>query len=199
MSLCFLQAFEAKQNGRIAEREYLHHLFGHCRGVEHKEDKAPAMGWLLRGIDPFGYLIHCWSKKTDPIKDATPFENVFEAYRMGNIDDIKAKLDVLGEEQAKFVRKLLALLSLQEGCSEVLKLCLDLGGFAFEKCFEDEASRVSEDNDPKTFKVLEESEFRKTYPRRTPITENSNDEGEDDGYEDPSADFDEGGSHPVDW
>jgi hypothetical protein len=108
---------------------------------------------------------------------------------MGTIDDVKTKLDVLEEEQAKSVRKSLALLSLQERHSEILKLCLTLGGFAYEGYFE-----VSEDHDPETFKVLEESDFRKKFPRTAPGTEEY-----DDDDEDPSGVFDVGGSYPVEW
>jgi hypothetical protein len=113
---------------------------------------------------------------------------------MGTINDVKTKLNVLEEEQAKSVRKLLALLSLQERHSEIPKLCLTLDGFAYKGYFEDEANRVSEDHDPETFKVLEESDFRKKYPRRAPGTEEY--DGDD---EDPSGVFDVGGSHPVEW
>ena len=112
---------------------------------------------------------------------------------MGTIDDVKTKLDVLEEEQAKFIRGLLALLSLQERHSEILKLCLSLNGFAYEGYFEDEANRVSEDCDPETFKVLEESDFRKGCPRIAPGTEEYDDD------EDPSGVFDVGGSYPVYW
>ncbi|OCK72959.1 hypothetical protein K432DRAFT_411165 [Lepidopterella palustris CBS 459.81] len=153
MSLCFLAAFETKQNGQITEKECLHHLFAHCTGVEHEEDETPGMDWKLLETDPFGYSIHCWSKRINPVNDATPFEEVFKAYRMGNIDDIKTKLDILGEEQAKFVRKSLALLAMQERRSGILRLCLHLGGFAYERYFGDEVNRVNEDHDPETFKV----------------------------------------------
>ena len=59
---------------------------------------------------------------------------------MGTIDDVKTKLDVLEEEQAKSVHGLLALLSLQEGHSKILKLCLTLDGFVYEGYFKDEAN-----------------------------------------------------------
>jgi hypothetical protein len=57
MSLCFYAAVEAKQNGGITEKEYFHHLFAHCIGVEHEEDKTLGINWKLLEIDPFGYLI----------------------------------------------------------------------------------------------------------------------------------------------
>ena len=53
---------------------------------------------------------------------------------------------------------------------------------------------MSEDHDPETFKVLEESDFRKKFPRRAPGTEEY--DGDD---EDPSGVFDVGGSYPVEW
>ena len=36
MSLCFLKAFQEKQEGNITEQEYLHHLFVHSQGVKHE-------------------------------------------------------------------------------------------------------------------------------------------------------------------
>jgi hypothetical protein len=39
MSLCFLEAFQEKQKENITEQEYIHHLFVHCQGVEHKGDE----------------------------------------------------------------------------------------------------------------------------------------------------------------
>jgi hypothetical protein len=52
-------------------------------------------------------------------------------------------------------------------------------------------------DDPETFKVLEESEFRKIHPRRAPYNEEDFEEPEEE--EDPSEVFDEGGRLPVDW
>ena len=68
MSLCFLAAFEAKQNGEITEKEYFHYLFAHCIGVEHKEDETSGIKWKLLRIDPFGYSIQCWSRRMNPVK-----------------------------------------------------------------------------------------------------------------------------------
>jgi hypothetical protein len=83
--------------------------------------------------------------------------------------------------------------------SDILRLCLDQGGFPYEHYFEDAANRFQDaPDDPETFKVLEESEFRKIYPRRAPRNEEDIEE-ESDGEADPSAVFDEGGRLPVDW
>ncbi|RYP53705.1 hypothetical protein DL770_010982 [Monosporascus sp. CRB-9-2] len=197
MSLCFLEAFQAKKDGIITEEEYVHHLLAHSTGVEHEEDETQGKDWELLERDPFGYSIQCWCRRISPVKDATPFEDVFKAYRTGDVENVKANLGKLGKEHADFICKSLSLLALQERQSEMLKLCLDQDGFAYEGYFEDEANRVSEDDDPKTFKVLEESNFRKIYPRKLLGSEDGDEEDED--YEDPSAAFDEGGSHPVDW
>jgi hypothetical protein len=82
--------------------------------------------------------------------------------------------------------------------SDILKLCFDRGGFAYEYCFEEAANRVNASDDPETFKVLEESEFRKLYPWRPPYNEEDA-LAESDGEKDPSEVFDIGGRLPVLW
>jgi len=131
--------------------------------------------------------------------DSTLFENVFRAYRTGDVEEVKASLNQLSDEHANYVRKSLAVLALQDRRSTILKLCLDQGGFAFEHYFEDAANRFQNaSDDPETFKVLEESRFRKLYPRPTPRAKaDSEQELEDE--EDPSEVFDQGGRLPVDW
>jgi hypothetical protein len=76
---------------------------------------------------------------------------------------------------------------LQDRRSDILKLCLDQGGFAYEHCFEDAADSFQNANDdPETFKVLEESEFRKIYPRQPPRNEEDAEE-ESEGEEECST------------
>ena len=124
--------------------------------------------------------------------DTNPFEAVFKAYRTGSTDDVRDKLASLSDEHAKCIRKSLSLLALQERRADVLKLCLDQGGFPYEAYFEDEANVVDENKDSETFEVLEQSRFRQVYPRRPPGNV------VDDEEEEPFP-FDTGGSHPVEW
>lgn len=58
MSLCFLEAFEAKNEGRINEKEYIEHLTAHLRGVRHDSDQITDQQWInyLRWRDQFGAL-----------------------------------------------------------------------------------------------------------------------------------------------
>jgi hypothetical protein len=71
----------------------------------------------------------------------------------------------LEDQHAKFLRKILALRALQLRKVEVLRYCLEVGGFPYEAYFEDEADNVREEDDPLTFKVslysatLENSRF----------------------------------------
>ena len=51
-SLCFLEAFNAKQNDQITEKEYLNHLLAHFRGVRHSQDNN--IDDVLLKTDPFG-------------------------------------------------------------------------------------------------------------------------------------------------
>lgn len=135
----------------------------------------------------------------DALQDSAPFEEVFTAYRTGDVDEVKACLARLSEKHAGFVRKSLATLALQDRRSRILKLCFDQGGFAYEHWFEDAANKFQNaSDDPETFKVLEESRFRQLYPRKAPRTKADSEEGLE-GEEDPSAVFDKGGEFPVDW
>jgi hypothetical protein len=111
-------------------------------------------------------------------------------------------------EYEQGIRKSQAFLALQERRADVLKLCLDKGNFPYESYFEDEANMVGPEKDPETFKVLEESHFRKIYPRKDKSLGGL---GEDESPAlsrraerekellERAAQFDEGGSHPVDW
>lgn len=104
--------------------------------------------------------------------DETPFENVFKAYRTGDVEEVKPSLDLLSKEHANYVRKSLAILALQDRRSAILKLCLDPGGFQFEHHFEDAVNAFQNASDVlETFKVLGESKFRKIFPRRAPRAE----------------------------
>ena len=87
----------------------------------------------------------------------------------------------------------------------MLQLCFE-EPFPYSSDFEDEADRVDEHKNPETFQVLEESHFRRIYPRKPPrIRANSKDctYGDDNDEKDkdtnPAAVFDAGGRYPVDW
>jgi hypothetical protein len=91
------------------------------------------------------------------------------------------------------------MLALLERRAAVLKLCLDQGGSAFEHYFEDAANEMQDANDdPETFRVLEESGLRKIYPRLAPRPDEADEEDSEED-ENPAAVFDEGGRLPVDW
>jgi hypothetical protein len=165
MSLCFMEAFKEKRKGNITEEEYIHHLLSHCKGVTHDEDeKITGVYVELSDKDPFGYSLRCWALDM-MLNDITPIENVFTAYRTGDVDEVQASMARLSDEHATLVRKSLSMLALQDRRAGVLKLCLDQGGFAYEHYFEDAANQVSESEDPETFEVLENSRFRQIYPR----------------------------------
>ena len=75
---------------------------------------------------------------------------------------------------------------------------LTKGGFAIEHYFEDAVNRFQNaSGDPETFKILEESKFRKLYPRRVPRNKKDVEE-ELEGEEDPNEVFDQGGRPPID-
>jgi len=130
--------------------------------------------------------------------DATPFEDVFTAYRTGDIDKVKASLARLSDEHARYIRQSLAVLALQDRCSGILKLCFE-EGFTFSGYFVDAADEFQNaSDDPEIFKILEESKLREQYPRLPPRPEDDGEE-ESEGEMDPSEAFDRGGKFPVDW
>ena len=88
-------------------------------------------------------------------------------YRNESCDDIDKKLALLEDDQQSGMREALAVLALRERRADVLKMCLD-HGFAYREYFEDAANRVKQDNSPKTYKVIQESDFRRQYPRHRP-------------------------------
>jgi hypothetical protein len=83
----------------------------------------------------------------------------------------------------------LAHLALEDRKAETLKWLLDEGGVWNALGFEHEANCVDEATDPETFKVIEESDFRKLWPRRPPTPAEERD---------PDAEYDESKTIPDD-
>lgn len=63
MSLCFREAFLAKQDHKITEEEYLGHLIAHLRGVRHPQDSDRDV--IVSKFDPFGASIREMALRTD--------------------------------------------------------------------------------------------------------------------------------------
>ncbi|KAI1427272.1 hypothetical protein F5Y12DRAFT_181763 [Xylaria sp. FL1777] len=185
-SLCFVEAATAKQHGRINDDEYYHHLLAHLAGVTHENDTENANedDYRLRLHDPFAYSVQRVSKEFRDATDATLFENIFRAYRTGTFSDLITRHDNLETKDAKYIRKLLAMRALLDRRPDVLRFCLERGGFEYDEKFQEEANRIGNQEHPGIFGVLEASEFRRTHPRRKSHR---------------SAAFDAGGSLPVDW
>lgn len=95
-----------------------------------------------------------------------------------------------GGPTKKGLQESLAFLSLQERRSDVLKFCLDNRSFPYEHYFICEAENVDKTRDPKTFAVLEQSDFRQFPPKESQTTRVGND---------PAGVFDKDGKLPVDW
>ncbi|KAI0449559.1 hypothetical protein F5B21DRAFT_44750 [Xylaria acuta] len=185
-SLCFVEAATAKQHGRINDDQYYHHLLAHLAGVTHENDieNVNKDDYRLRLHDPFAYSVQRVSKEFRDAKDATPFENIFKAYRIGTFSDLITQHDNLEAKDAKNIRKLLAMRALLDKRPDVLRFCLDKGGFEYDEMFKEEANKTWNQEHPETFRVLQASEFRRIHPR---------------GNNHRSAVFDAGGALPVDW
>lgn len=91
---------------------------------------------------------------------------VFNAYDARNLDDIKARIDRFEEAQKPYVLRILAMRALLDRQADVLEFCLSRGGFESERNLENQSNLVSPESDPKTFQVLEASDFRKKHPRK---------------------------------
>jgi len=139
----------------------------------------------------------------------TIFEKVFTEYYKDDLESVKSGLAKLETQHANYIRKFLAFLALKERRAEVLRYCLEEGGFAFEGYFEDEADRYQNQcvkerrkGEDVLWRVLEGSEFRRLFPwKEGEEGEGGEGDGEGDGEEDvdSSEDFDVGGRFPVEW
>ncbi|RYC62366.1 hypothetical protein CHU98_g3841 [Xylaria longipes] len=144
--------------------------------VTHEDDieNANTDDYRLRLHGPFAYSVQRVSKE---FRDA-------KAYRIGAFSELITQRDNLEARDAKNIRKLLAMRALLDKRPNVLRFCLDKGGFEYDETFKDEANKTWNQEHPETFGVLEASEFRRIHPR---------------GGNHPSAVFDAGGALPVDW
>ncbi|KAI1379951.1 hypothetical protein F4677DRAFT_299932 [Hypoxylon crocopeplum] len=182
-SLCYREAATAKQERRINDDEYYHHVLRHLTGESHDNEYCTKDDDRLRKYDPFGYSVQGVSREMDHIKDAVPFEQVFKAYSTGNLEDTIVQHDSLDENHAKYLRKLLAMRALLDRRDDVLRFSLERGGFEYDDCFKEESLTVCWQKETRTFNVLEETVYRKYYPHR----------------QHPAVIFDVGGRAPVDW
>ena len=197
MALSFLQAFSAKQSGEISWDEYIHILLTRLTGVRHPEDSRNVKDIYakLSKTDPLGYSIWLWSNRMEPTKDISTLEAVFKAYRHETLVDLKTKFALLQDDGmpgagVERLKRTLALLACQERRADVLKFCLDQGGFHFETAFEKEAESVDKDKDPETFNVLQQS---RQFQDIRAVDE------QDRARRGRGCPFDIGGALPVNW
>lgn len=154
-----LQAFYARQDGTISWDEYIHTHLLRATGVSHDEDKNKDTNtnFELRSIDPFGHMMGCWIDRLEHIDDISPFEELFKAYRLGTLNDVKDELSAfqrLSPKAFQGAKQTLARLACQERRADILKYCLDQGVFVIESTFLDEAASVDAAEDPEAYDVL---------------------------------------------
>ncbi|KAH8646733.1 hypothetical protein BX600DRAFT_555689 [Xylariales sp. PMI_506] len=137
----------------------------------------------LMDDDAFAYTVLDSAIEMGPLEDSTPFEQVFSAYSAGDLDGIKSIFDGMEQKLIPYMLRMLAMQSLLERRSVPLKFCLDRKDFVFENKFMAKADWVREEDDPKTYKVLQESKYSEI--KRQWLRENA-------------AKFDAGGEFPVD-
>jgi hypothetical protein len=120
---------------------------------------------------------------TNRILDTTAFEQVFNAYSAKDLEGIKSRVAGAKEEHVPYILQLLAMQALVDRRPDVLKFCLDRGGFEYEQIFIDRTDSLSQSIHPQTYQVLEASNLRKLHPL------NSH----------PAFMTDVGGEYPVNW
>ena len=160
MPLSMLQAFNERQNGTISWDEYIRIHLLRATGVKSNEDNAENTYSKLRDTDPFGHMMGHWVDRLvdrlGHIEDISPFEDVFKAYRLGTLEDVKDKLTPLQRLSPMAFegsKQTLGMLACQERRADVLKYCLE-GGFPIESTFLEEAESVDAVKDPETYDVF---------------------------------------------
>jgi hypothetical protein len=103
----------------------------------------------------------------DKLIDTTSLKDVLLAYHHGDDDAVKANLDQLSEQHAKYLLESLAVVSSLDNRTHIFKLCMDRG-FCYRHFWIMHANRLQDKGNttaPEISKILDESEFRKLYPR----------------------------------
>lgn len=86
------------------------------------------------------------------------------------------------DEHVPYLLRMLAMQRLLGRRPNILEFCLNMEGLEYDSNFVRKADFVNKDRDPKTFKVIEASVFRKIHPLS----------------QHPAFDTDVGGRYPVD-
>ncbi|KAI1862765.1 uncharacterized protein JN550_009912 [Neoarthrinium moseri] len=184
VSPCFLSIIEMRRNNAINDEEYYYYGLVHLAGVVHVQDKTGTSEheMALLHSDPFFYSIYNVSKEMEPVEDISPFMRLFGAYHTRNLEQMQAYHGSLHETQASYMRRLLAMRALWDERADVLRFCLQRGGFTYEKHFEERAN-LAESRSPELKAAMEGTRFRWENPFKPHV----------------SAVFDAGGAHAVKW
>lgn len=102
---------------------------------------------------------------------------------MEDLEQIESIVSHMEEGQVPWVLRMLAIQALLDRQPDVLKFCLDRGGFEYDENFVHQADILNKNKYPEIFKALEGSEFRRLHP----CTQH------------PAFATDIGGEYPVDW
>jgi hypothetical protein len=189
MALPLTEAYNQYKKEELSWQDYVHNIFRLVEGYphkddiifNHKDDVSPVEYDDLRKTDLFAYSIWHWHRPRTCIQslyhlstientfltgsiDTIPMETVFIAYRHESPGEVNRLLGLLEDDAQTGMRQALAALGLRERRADVLKMCLD-HGFPYEEYFERAANFVKRESSPKTFQVIEESDFRKKNPR----------------------------------
>ncbi|KAI1128705.1 hypothetical protein F5Y10DRAFT_240058 [Nemania abortiva] len=184
-SMCFQEAFAARIYDRINDEEYYRHVFAHLTGTSHKPDETEDDIRYLKNNDPFAYSVLDSAKKMNRVEDATPFEQIFKAYKANDLEAIKSGVQKMQKDHVPYLLRMLAMGAMIDKRAEVLEFCLDKGGFQHEPNFVRMADIVTKEDEPEMFRALTGSGNKK----RVSIGVGA----------DIAAEIDIGGKWPVEW
>ncbi|KAJ9657574.1 hypothetical protein H2198_004220 [Neophaeococcomyces mojaviensis] len=132
MSLCFLEAFEAKNEGRISEKEYIGHLTAHLRGVRHDSDQITEQRWndYLRYRDQFGALFRKFalSSRTLSIEETTLYDQLLQQCLAGDLEAMKSTFTEFESDRSlQIPLHALAVMVARKGRADILYFLLQKG------------------------------------------------------------------------
>lgn len=151
MSMCFVDAYWAKERGKINERQYISSLVAHFGGLRHlPTDERPDAVCQEPTYEPFAASIRkaAFTKTYHPVKgqylsaltqlileeltfqyaELKPYEQLFQDCLDKEDSDVEAGLFRIGQTNPDMIPiQPLAVLAAREGRGKILQLCLDRG------------------------------------------------------------------------
>jgi hypothetical protein len=155
-TLCFTEAWEAKQNSKITEQECQSNLLAHFRGVWHPSDeKRPEKSFMYNA--PYVKSLRHAALETEyeSLEDTTSLESLFQSCSTGDLDIIDQQFSEL-QNNTQLQRSLLqplATLATEKGHAQVLQFFLDKGA-SFDRYVDEAVSSGYREGGIELFEIL---------------------------------------------